>query len=222
MASFWKKVGRIIAGKANDAVDELGDPATVGNQIIREMDDKIRKAEDALQDTVARQELVRADSESLQEEITKFTNAAREANAQGNKELAIKCADKVQALKAKKAGFDSELVTLEQAVENLNAQIETALDKRSQAATDVSVMSTQYEVAKAQRDVVNAVSELNTGDQLSDLGALKRKSEKMASEAKAATIVADKRSGDDLLGQVNKLTKKSGEDALAELLAEPT
>ena len=45
MAGLFARLGSIFTGKANDVVDSMEDPSSLGRQIIRDLDEKISTAQ---------------------------------------------------------------------------------------------------------------------------------------------------------------------------------
>ena len=49
MAGLFARLGSIFTGKANDVVDSMEDPSSLGRQIIRDLDEKISTAQNSFE-----------------------------------------------------------------------------------------------------------------------------------------------------------------------------
>jgi phage shock protein A len=219
--SLWKRIGRVLTGKAHQVVEDLEDPSLIADQILREMDEKIRIANSGLIEVNARLNLVEADEQSAVNNVVKWEDGARSAAANGQKDLALKCAERAKASRSEADAFKAQREMLEAEVKRLQGQIDDAYAQRNKAVSNVQVMKTQLNVAQATQKVAEAVSGANMSDQLSDLGAMQRKVQEQTAKAQAAAEENDRKSGADIERQLEKLNEKSAEDTLAEILARP-
>lgn len=217
MTSLWQKIVRLFRGKAHDAVDELSSPEVVGRQIIREMDEKIRNGEEGLLNLQGQLALVESDRDKCESEIQKLSSAAKKALEYGNEKLAIEIATRIADVTAQRDAFDANILAMTQSIQDLDEQLKEALNSRAEVSRNIQVVSAKMQVARAQETVANAISDIGTDDSMSEISQLIKSSEAVAAKAAARVARNKKKSGKDLMDQVDSLNKKSPEDILNSL-----
>lgn len=219
MAGFWTRVKRFVTGTAHEALDSVENVETTSKQIVREIDEKVENAERSLNKAEARMMLVQDDCERARKDVEKWNNDAVRANNKGNRDLALQCVQRAKEAQRQVDVFEAELVTLEESVASLRNQIDEAYRDRNAVATDVTIMQTQMHVANAAAQAAEAVAAVNTNDQLSEIGAMRRRVQEKSAEARAKIATNERRSGKDLDKQLRDLDTDSNEDYLANLIS---
>jgi phage shock protein A len=218
MANLWNRFKRFIKGSAHDTLDSLENVESTSKQIVREIDEKVQSAQSSLIKAESRMMLVQDDFARAQKDSEKWNADAVRAVAAGKRDLALQCAAKAQEANAQAEMFKSELVTLEDSVDALRKQIDDAYRDRNAVATDVTIMQTQMHVANAAADAAEAIAAVNTNDQLSEIGALRRRVNEKSAEARAKVASNERRSGNDLNKQLRELDSQSNDDYLNNLM----
>ena len=218
MSGLWNRFKRFVTGNAHAALDNVENVETTSKQIVREIDEKVKNAENSLNKAEARMMLVQDDCNRARGEVEKWNNDAIRASNKGNKDLALQCVQRAKEAQRKVDVFQAELVTLEESVAKLRDQIDEAYRDRNVVATDVTIMQTQMHVANAAAQAADAVASVNTNDQLNEIGSMKRRVQEKTAEARAKIATNERRTGKDLDKQLRELEDSSDDDYLSKLL----
>lgn len=217
---FFKRVVRLIKELLNRGVDSIEKQIDVSNQIIRDMDAKIKKADDAMTDAMARLELIKDDERRAEADRTKWEEAALKAHTKGDIALANECAVKAQDFGNQERMFEEQITTMEANIQILDGQIEDCYARRIEAVNQVKMIQTEHTISNASMQVAQAITNLNVDDTMSDLGKIREKSRQQAAKASAMIKRNDKRSGADLEDRVKALDHDvSNDSALTKLLS---
>ncbi len=218
MSGLWNRFKRFVTGNAHAALDNVENVETTSKQIVREIDEKVKNAENSLNKAEARMMLVQDDCNRAKKEVEKWNGDAVRANNAGKRDLAMQCVQRAKEAQRQVDVFAAELVTLEESIASLRDQIDEAYRDRNAVATDITIMQTQMHVANAAAEAAEAVASVNTNDQMSEIGAMKRRVQEQTAQAKAKVQSNERRSGKDLNRQVADLNSSSNEDYLQSLL----
>lgn len=218
MSGLWNRFKRFVTGNAHAALDGVENVETTSKQIVREIDEKVKSAEDSLNKAEARMMLVQDDCKRARNEVEKWNNDAIRASNKGNKILAMQCVQRAKEAQRKVDVFEAELVTLEESVAKLRDQIDEAYRDRNAVATDVTIMQTQMHVANAAAQAADAVAAVNTNDQLNEIGSMRRRVQEKTAEARAKIATNERRTGKDLDKQLRDLEDDSDDEYLARLM----
>jgi len=215
-----KRLWTLFMALFNKGLDAAENQIDITEQIIRDMDSKIKAADDSLTDIMARLELIKADEQHAQSEAEKWEGAALEAHGKGDTALAEDCAKRSAEFREKETMFEGQIAQLESQVQALSAQVEDSYTRRNKAASDVKMIRAQMDISNASMKVASAVTELNTDDSLSTIGKIKERAQLQSAKAASMIKTADKRSGADLDRRVAEMNKgKAGGSALDAILA---
>lgn len=222
MSGLWNRFKRFVTGNAHAALDNVENVETTSKQIVREIDEKVKNAENSLNKAEARMMLVQDDCSRAKKEVEKWNGDAVRANNAGKRDLAMQCVQRAKEAQRQVDVFAAELVALEESIASLRDQIDEAYRDRNAVATDITIMQTQMHVANAAAEAAEAVASVNTNDQLSEIGNLRRRVQEKSAEAKAKINTNERRSGKDLDKQLRDLDSQTDDDYLNSLLATPT
>src|SRR5687768_7200093 len=123
MPSIFKRISDVLAANLNDLIDRVEDPERMAKQIIREMEENIRIAEEGVIDAIASEKQLLKDLEHHRQESAAWRQRAEEALHADREDLA-------RAALTRKKEHDQIINTLEpaweaaqQTSEHLKAQL---------------------------------------------------------------------------------------------------
>ena len=133
MPSIFKRINDVITANINELIDRVEDPERMIKQIIREMEDNIRKAKEGVIEAIASEKQLQKDLENHRRQSAEWLKRAEEA-LQATKE------DLARAALARKKEHDNIIKALEpswEAANNTSERLKTqlrALEARQRAA----------------------------------------------------------------------------------------
>jgi len=220
---MFKKLLTALKGAANEGAEAIAD-----NQAVRILDQEIREAKTAinesgqgLQKIAAKRKLAENKVASYDAEIQKYTSAARE-HAATNRDLALECAQKVAELEQEKSTEASILAGFTKSEETLKRNIQSAKSNLRRLEQQIDQVKATESVQKAQ---VAASTTYQGGNNkmktaMDSLDRIQQKQQERSAELEAAEELANEESGASLEARLSQAGKPaSGEDALAAILA---
>ena len=224
LAKLWTA----IRGGANEAIE-----TAVDSQAIRILEQEQRDAKSELQASdqnltkiMAKRKLVQNKVASLKADIEKYTNHALVANEQGDEQLAIECATRVEDLEGQLRIEQEMLDGFLASEKSLEANIAKAKTNVRRLDQQIDQVKATESVQKAQVAVstrhMGANSKVKTA--LDSLERIKAKQAERSAELEAAEERANKESGSDLDERLKKAGitpggEVSGKNKLAQLIA---
>ena len=88
MPNIFKRISDILAANLNDLIDRVEDPERMVKQIIREMEDNIRIAEEGVIDAMASEKQLQKDLEHHRHQAATWRQRAEEALRADQEDLA--------------------------------------------------------------------------------------------------------------------------------------
>ncbi len=214
---MFDRVKQMFTGKANDALDSLEDETSLGNQIIRDLDEKIGDAEDAFNRVQGQLMLASDDLEHVQSQIKIWSDAVLKADQKGDSCLTAECIEKLQEFESAKSELQTQYDDIKASSDLLQTQIDQLLKERNKSAHTVRVMSTTAKVAEAQSAVADAIADASSTSHTSNLARLQRKVAEESATARAKIASQKRSTGGDLLDRVKESQKESASDVVARL-----
>src|SRR5215813_11443301 len=210
--SVMKRVSLIFRAKANKALDRMEDPRETLDYSYKQQVEMLTRVRRGVADVATSRKRVELQMNSLQKEVTKRENQARDALGKGREDLA-------RAALQNKASLQGQLNDLQGQYAQLQAEEEklTLASQRLQAKVDAfrtkkETIKATYTAAEAQTKIGEAFSGIS--EEMSDVGlAVQRAEDKTAQmQARAGAI-------DELLasGALNDPTGMAKDDIQAEL-----
>ncbi len=163
MSSIFKRINDVINANINDLIDRVEDPERMVKQVIREMEENIRRAKDGVIDAVASEK-------KLAKEVTEHRNLSKEWHAKaetalkdGNEELA-------RAALVRKHEHDNILKSVEPAWEaavstsaSLKSQLRALEAKLDEAKRKKSSLAARQRAAEARQHMERTNTAFETG-----------------------------------------------------------
>jgi len=214
--TFFEKLLHSAKAAANDMLDNHQDLSANARQNIRDLDEQLLKADSALVDVRAENELLKGKRDKAHAEVAKWMQAA--TNAAGKDDnLARECLQKKAAAKAQYDAVEATMAKFEPTVKAMEEHIEKLRTQREQLGNQADLIGVRSEVADVQLQAAEILGGTGAATSLAaQEDALTRKE----ARAHAATSIVNDRSGDSLEARVAALnTGPSIEDELAALKA---
>lgn len=149
--SFFKRIGRIISGTANNALESMENPEIVIPQQIREMEESKRQVNIAVAECIAEEKRLERLIETNNAEAEKWHNRAINA-LKANNEL-----DAEKALKEENR-IRTDLQTIVELEKQQEAKVNVFKDK-------LRDLETKINAAKSKSDAIIAQSKINDADE---------------------------------------------------------
>src|SRR5690349_12647648 len=210
--SVMKRVSLIFRAKANKALDRMEDPRETLDYSYQQQVEMLTRVRRGVADVATSRKRVELQMNSLQKEVSRRENQARDALSKGREDLA-------RAALQNKASLQGQLTDLQGQYASLQEQEEklTLASQRLQAKVDAfrtrkETIKATYTAAEAQTRINEAFSGIS--EEMGDVGlAIQR------AEDKTATIQARAGAIDELLasGALDDYSGTRGDDIQAEL-----
>lgn len=165
--SFFTRLGNIISGKANKALDKVENPIEQIDLAIRKREEAINKAKLESASFIGSISQKKKEAEAISQKINQYEEGIRKALA-GNDE------EKATTFLLKKKELDTELTSLQTTISTLNTTAEkvksnvSALEKEvKDLKTKKSELAARYSTAKAQTKVNEILNDINKESNIS-------------------------------------------------------
>ena len=163
MPSIFKRINDVITANINELIDRVEDPERMIKQIIREMEDNIRKAKEGVIEAIASEKQLQKDLENHRRQSAEWLKRAEEA-LQANKE------DLARAALARKKEHDNIIKALEpswEAANNTSERLKTQLRaleaKLEEARRKRSTLVARQRAAEARQHMDRTLSDVQAG-----------------------------------------------------------
>ncbi|MCJ8313348.1 MAG: PspA/IM30 family protein [Saccharospirillaceae bacterium] len=223
-----RRLWTALRGATNEGLEAVAD-----TQAIRILDQEMRDSKKELQSCdinltkiMAKRKLAEQKVNSINADVDTYTQHAIAASEQGNDELAIECAEKVEELEHSAETEQSFLDSFLKSEKALKTNIKKAKSNVRKMEQQIDQVKATASVQKAQASVSShhsgATSKVKTA--LDSLERIKAKQAQRSAELDAAEELAGEESGSDLEKKLKNAGIKSGgttsgSDKLAQLLA---
>lgn len=164
---IFDRIGRVVRGNINDMIDKAEDPEKVLEQSIRDMGDDLIKMRQAVAQAIASQKRTEQQYEKNQSEANTWQQRAQLALSKGDENLAREAlmrkktyAETATTLKAQLEAQTSQVSALRKNLTGLESKI-------SEAKTKKDMLKARLSAAKANQQLQNTISNLNTGSAVS-------------------------------------------------------
>lgn len=217
--SFLEKILHTIKGTANDVADniESANLGTNARQSVRDLDEQLTKAENALVEVRAEAEILKGKHEAVSADVAKWLQAA--TNAAGKDDgLARECLAKKATAAATLKAVDDALAKFQPTVDTIEQHITQLRSQKDSMANDADLIGVRSDVADVEMKTAKILGAIGNGTP-SLAGAAEALAKKEA-KAHAMTQITAERTGSDLESRVAALnTGSSIDDELAALKA---
>lgn len=191
MANILDRVTSILRANINDALDQAENPEALLNQIIRDMEDALRRADSDIAEQIAQQKLIHADLDNAKTNADAWNQKASLAVSKGADDLARQALARANDYTDQVTVYQKQLDAQTDAVGELKAKRDALQDKYEQAVRNRDTLISRAKRAQAQQRISAAASKISTVDYSSDLEHMERRITEMEARADAQTEVAE-------------------------------
>lgn len=214
--SFLDKLIHSAKGIVNDTLDKHQDLGANARQNIRDLDEQLREADEALLNVRAEAELLEGKRDKAQAEVDKWLNAARSAAGKDDA-LARECLTKKATAKTALDAVEATIAKFTPTVTALEDHINKLRSQRENLGNQADLIGVRSEVADVE---LQAAEILGGTGAATSLQAQEDALDKKEAKARAATSILKDRTGDSLEERVAALNAgPSIDDELAALKA---
>ncbi len=207
--SLYERFRNILRADANTVADHLEDPAAIMGQQMRDLDDKLQKAQGELIKAVAEIKLLEQKIREDQDQVALYQERAEKAVKAGNDDLAKRALLEKNRLSTDLAELTRQRDEQQKVVSEIEGDLSKLRDMHDEFARKQSLLALREERAKASQEVNSIRAEIDPGHIGSEMKRMTDKIDHMEAQAQATREIADKQSGADTEQAFRELDKKS-------------
>jgi phage shock protein A len=216
--SLFDSISRTVKGLLNDAADSVQDPSRDSRQIVRELDDSIAKAENALIEIEAQVATQQSKRDIANEKVKKYEDGAKRALQSGDEALAREALSAQANAEAERDALTHMLGTLEPSVAQLKGQIADMRQRRNDLNARSNILQAKQQIAQAKDVAATALGGIGGKNLSEDFQKLEDKVALSNARSDARLNSADTKTGKALDDKLAALDHgPSVEDRLAAL-----
>lgn len=164
---IFNRLGNIISGKANKALDKMENPIEQIELAIRKREEAVNKAKLESASFIGSVSQKKNEVKALKEKIKQYEEGIRKALAAEDEEKATTFLVKKKEFDQEVASLEATIATLQTAAEKVKANV-LALEKEvKELKTKKSELAARYTTAKAQSKVNEILTEVNKESHIS-------------------------------------------------------
>ena len=185
------RVSQLVRANVNAMLDTAEDPEKMINQILRDMQENIGEARQAVASMIAQEKELEIDLAQTRKLASEWQSKAERAVTAGKDDLAR------EALRRKKDNdensnvYQQQLAVQEQAVEKLKQQLQALEAKYQSTLSQRDTLITRHRRAEAQKKVAGQLQTFSPMDPSGDLERLDRKIRSAEAQAAAQIEIND-------------------------------
>ena len=189
--SLLKRIMTQLTGAAHDAVDAAEDVGRTARQTVREIEDSIGEAEEALVSVQAEFNQLTHKRDAAQTQVELYGSYAEKAVAANNDALATEALTDQENAQKLFDTYAAQVNAFEPTLKTLKANIQQLRDRKDVMERDTSLIEARSTVAEAQSKAATVISGLGNGESSSKtFSRLEEKVQKQEAEAKARVDLA--------------------------------
>jgi phage shock protein A len=181
------RVSQLVRANVNDMLDRAEDPEKMINQILRDMQENIGEARQAVASMIAQEKELEIDLAQTRKLASEWHSKAERAVTAGKDDLAREALRRKKDNEENAAVYQQQLSVQEQAVEKLKQQLQALEAKYQSTLSQRDSMITRQRRAEAQKKVAGQLQTFSPMDPSGDLERMERKIR--SSEAQAAAQI---------------------------------
>ncbi|MEH7084421.1 PspA/IM30 family protein [Neobacillus drentensis] len=184
---IFNRVKTIVMADIHEVLDKMEDPISLMNQYMRELDEQVDKAKDALGQQLyleKRHGLLVAEAQVL---VAKRTRQAELAVANGEDTIARIALQEKLKEEAKLKLYAEQYAAMKQHTSALRDQIDVLLERYNELANRRLVLLSRAHAAKAQEQLQAAIASFNTDNALKGFNRVEDYVQQLEAQALAAS-----------------------------------
>lgn len=187
-SNLLKRLLNISKAKTNDALDHIEDPVQMMKLAVAELEEAIIKVTKALAVAMANQQRLEKDHEQFRLEGITWYHKASIALQNGNEALAKKALLQKALAEKKETEYKALAEHSRKMVQQLAVQLDDFKLKLEEAKTKQRIYAAKAESAKAQKQISESISGLNTSA-LANMSKYEDKINQLSAEAESLTAL---------------------------------
>jgi phage shock protein A len=180
------RMSQIMRANINDLLSRAEDPEKMLNQILRDMEDSIRRGEAQVAEQIAQEKLIQADLDEAKRQAEQWGQKAELAVSKGSDDLAREALRRQSDYASHAEIYQKQLEVQHQAVEKLKAELAALENKYDDARRNKEMLITRAKRAAAQQQITATSVKLSAVDYSSDLAQMERRIQEQEARAAAA------------------------------------
>jgi len=181
------RVSQLLRANVNDMLDRAEDPEKMINQILRDMQENIGEARQAVASMIAQEKELEIDLAQTQKLASEWQSKAQRAVTAGKDDLAREALRRKHDNEENANVYQQQLTVQKQAVEKLKQQLQALEAKYQSTLSQRDSLITRQRRAEAQKKVAGQLQTFSPMDPSADLERMERKIR--GSEAQAAAQI---------------------------------
>jgi phage shock protein A len=210
---LFDRVSRLIRANLNAAISTAEDPEKILEQALVDMQEDLVQMRQAVATAIANQKRTQQQYEKAQSEANTWYQRAQLALQKGDEELAREALNRRKTQAETATALKAQLEQQAASVDTLKRNLIALEGKISEAKTKKDMLKARASAAKANEQLQNTVSTMNTGSAMAAFERMEEKVLQMEARSQAAVELA----GTDLESQFASL--EAGSDVDDELAA---
>lgn len=213
-SSILGRIGQLWRANVNSMLDKAEDPEKMLDQLIRDFTNNIREAEEAVAQTIGNLRLLEEDLKEAKEATTEWGNKAVAASrrgdqlrTEGNSAEADKFDELAKLALRRQIDFEKQSTTLQSQVAQQSELVEKLKDglnklrrKREDLVQKRDELVSRAKMARAQKQVTEAVREVSVLDPTSELSRFEERIRREEAQARGMEEVLTSSWEDQLAG----------------------
>ncbi|MDP2659500.1 MAG: PspA/IM30 family protein [Dehalococcoidia bacterium] len=197
--AILNRVANILRANVNDLLDNAEDPEKMLNQLTRDMAEATQEAKAQVTETIAQENLLKANLAKSQELSAQWQEKAELAVEKGQDDLARECLKRRKDYEANAKVYETQLASQHDMVGKLKMDLQALEAKYDDLVRNREILIARHKAAEAQKKIQDTVRTATSVDYSSELGRMEEKirleEARAAASAEMAGATLDARLG---------------------------
>lgn len=184
--AILNRVANILRANVNELLDRAEDPEKMLNQLTRDMAEAIQEAKAQVTETIAQENLLKANLTKSHELSVQWQEKAGLAVEKGQDDLARECLKRKKDYESNASVYETQLASQHQMVEKLKLDLQALEAKYDDLVRNREILIARHKAAAAQKKIQDTVRSATSVDYTSELGRMEEKIRLEEARASAA------------------------------------
>ena len=212
--AILNRVANILRANVNELLDHAEDPEKMLNQLTRDMAEATQEAKAQVTETIAQENLLKANLAKSQELSAQWQEKAELAVEKGQDDLAREGLKRKRDYEANAKVYETQLASQHEMVSMLKADLQALEAKYDDLVRNREILIARYKAAQAQKKIQDTVRTATSFDYSGELGRMEEKIRLEEARAAASAEMA----GATLDARLGALTASDKEAAVEDEL----
>jgi len=187
---FFSRLSDIVSANINELLDRMEDPDKMMKQLVREMEQAVREAKDALVKAIAQEKLIEKEISANEKKIEQWQARAQEAVKAGRDDLARRALELKHECQDVLAALRPELKGAAEASNAMRTQLRAIEAKLQEAKRKETALAARQKTAQSTKVAAGASAQPDTVA-FEEFERMEAKVQQAEAEAEAAASVSD-------------------------------